>query len=93
MCGRTTLTTGRDALAELLRVDEVKIDELPLQLNVAPTQLVYGAVGLRDGRRELRSFRWRPTPLPSRPLGQVVSLGVVVRHGAGAQPGPPRYRA
>lgn len=62
MCGRTTLTAGRDELAEFLRVDEVRTDELPRRWNVAPTQPVYGAVGLRDGRRELRSFRWGLVP-------------------------------
>jgi putative SOS response-associated peptidase YedK len=44
VCGRTTSTTPRDTLAQLLDVDEVDAPELPISWNVAPTQPVYATV-------------------------------------------------
>ena len=62
MCGRTTLTVSRYALAQALDVSEVDAPELAKSWNVAPTQDIYGVVATGDGGRVLRSFRWGLVP-------------------------------
>ncbi|MDQ6617080.1 MAG: SOS response-associated peptidase [Actinomycetota bacterium] len=68
MCGRYTSTSAPADLARVFAVDEVKVDELPLRYNVAPTQDVYAVVSRRpkeDGegpRRQLGAFRWGLIP-------------------------------
>jgi len=68
MCGRYTSTSSPAQLAEVFEVDEVKVDELPLRYNVAPTQEVY-AVAERGPKepgapacRQLGAFRWGLVP-------------------------------
>ena len=68
MCGRYTSTSAPADLAKVFAVDEVKVDELPLRYNVAPTQDVYAVAERRpkeDGespRRQLGAFRWGLVP-------------------------------
>lgn len=62
MCGRTTLTFSRDALAQLLDVDEVDAPELPISWNVAPTQPVYTVATSSGGKRKLGALRWGLVP-------------------------------
>src|SRR5260221_9737852 len=64
VCGRYTSTTPAARLAETFGVDEVRVEELPIRFNVAPTQLVY-AVAESSGparRRLLGAFRWGLVP-------------------------------
>jgi putative SOS response-associated peptidase YedK len=68
VCGRYTSTSAPADLARIFEVDEVKVEQLPLRYNVAPTQEVY-AVAVRrskdDGekpRRQLGAFRWGLIP-------------------------------
>jgi putative SOS response-associated peptidase YedK len=62
VCGRTTSTTPRDTLAQLLDVDEVDTPELPISWNVAPTQPVYAVATSSSGTRKLRALRWGLVP-------------------------------
>jgi putative SOS response-associated peptidase YedK len=62
VCGRTTSTTPRDTLAQLLDVDEVDAPELTISWNVAPTQPVYAAATSSNGSRKLRALRWGLVP-------------------------------
>ena len=62
MCGRTTSTTPRDTLVQLLDVDEVDAPELPISWNVAPTQPVYAVATSSSGTRKLRALRWGLVP-------------------------------
>ncbi len=68
MCGRYTSTSAPADLAKVFAVDDVKVDELPLRYNVAPTQDVYAVAERRpteDGespRRQLGAFRWGLIP-------------------------------
>ena len=68
MCGRYTSTSAPADLARVFAVDEVKVEELPLRYNVAPTQDVYAVAERRpkeEGqgrRRQLGAFRWGLVP-------------------------------
>ncbi|MGP8209556.1 MAG: SOS response-associated peptidase [Acidimicrobiales bacterium] len=62
VCGRTTSTIPRDALARILEVDEVEAPELPISWNVAPTQPVYAVAKSSGGARRLRALRWGLVP-------------------------------
>jgi putative SOS response-associated peptidase YedK len=68
MCGRYTSTSTPAQLAEVFKVDDVKVEQLPIRYNVAPTQDVYAVAERRpkaDGqprRRQLGSFRWGLVP-------------------------------
>jgi putative SOS response-associated peptidase YedK len=62
VCGRTTSTTPRDTLAQLLDVDEVDAPELPISWNVAPTQPIYAVATSSNGNRKLRALRWGLVP-------------------------------
>ncbi len=68
MCGRYTSTSAPADLARVFAVDEVKVDELPLRYNVAPTQDVYAVASRRPkeggekARRQLGAFRWGLIP-------------------------------
>jgi putative SOS response-associated peptidase YedK len=62
VCGRTTSTIPRDALARLLEVDEVDTPELPISWNVAPTRPVYAVATSSGGSRKLRALRWGLVP-------------------------------
>ncbi|MDP9073920.1 MAG: SOS response-associated peptidase [Actinomycetota bacterium] len=68
MCGRYTSTSSPAELAEVFKVDEVKVEQLPIRYNVAPTQDVYAVAERRpkaEGepvRRQLGSFRWGLVP-------------------------------
>ena len=60
MCGRYTLTTPVEKLAEEFGFDDSSV-ELPPSYNVAPTQGV-AAVLEEDGRRRLEVLRWGLIP-------------------------------
>ena len=60
MCGRYTLTTPVEKLAEEFGFDDSSV-ELPPNYNVAPTQGV-AAVLEEDGRRRLEVLRWGLIP-------------------------------
>jgi putative SOS response-associated peptidase YedK len=64
VCGRYTSTTPASRLAETFHVDEVRVSELPIRFNVAPTQPVYAVAESpgRDRRRLLGAFRWGLVP-------------------------------
>ncbi len=70
MCGRYTSTSAPADLARVFDVDtdEVKVVELPLRYNVAPTQDVYAVATRRSKeggekpRRQLGAFRWGLIP-------------------------------
>ena len=68
MCGRYTSTSSPAQLAAVFAVDEVKVDELPLRYNVAPTQDVYAVAERRPKSagetpiRQLGAFRWGLVP-------------------------------
>jgi putative SOS response-associated peptidase YedK len=68
MCGRYTSTSAPADLAKVFAVDEVKVDELPIRYNVAPTQDVYAVAERRPKeagekkRRQLGAFRWGLIP-------------------------------
>jgi putative SOS response-associated peptidase YedK len=55
MCGRFTLTTPEELLAEVFGLEERP--HLSARYNIAPTQDV-AAVVSRSGRRQLEMFRW-----------------------------------
>ena len=60
MCGRYTLKTPVDALAERFGLDEYP-SSLTASYNIAPTQEV-AAVVEEDGKRKLRMLRWGLIP-------------------------------
>jgi putative SOS response-associated peptidase YedK len=60
MCGRYTLTTPVEQLAEVFGFDDSSVN-LPPNYNVAPTQGV-AAVLEEDGRRHLEVLRWGLIP-------------------------------
>jgi putative SOS response-associated peptidase YedK len=68
MCGRYTSTSPASVLAEAFAVEEVKVDDLPVRYNVAPSQQVYAVAERRpreDGEaatRQLGAFRWGLVP-------------------------------
>jgi putative SOS response-associated peptidase YedK len=68
MCGRYTSTSSPAELAEVFAVDEVKVEQLPIRYNVAPTQDVYAVAERRpkaegeSRRRQLGGFRWGLVP-------------------------------
>lgn len=70
MCGRYTSTSAPADLARVFDIqpDDVKVDELPLRYNVAPTQDVYAVATRRPKqggeipRRQLGAFRWGLIP-------------------------------
>src|SRR5688500_13527899 len=61
MCGRYVSHTPAAVLAEQFGVDEVKVDDLPERVNVAPTDPVY-AVAESKGTRKLGTFQWGLVP-------------------------------
>lgn len=68
MCGRYTSTSSPADLAEVFKVDEIKVEQLAIRYNVAPTQDVYAIAERRPkregetSRRPLGSFRWGLVP-------------------------------
>lgn len=62
MCGRTTVTISRREVADLLAVERVETDELPLSWNVVPSQHVYAVRAGSLGERALVSARWGLIP-------------------------------
>jgi len=68
MCGRYTSTSAPADLAKAFAVDEVKVEQLPIRYNVAPTQDVYAVAERRpkeegeSPRRQLGAFRWGLVP-------------------------------
>jgi putative SOS response-associated peptidase YedK len=64
MCGRYTSTTPASRLAETFHVDEVRVEELPIRYNVAPTQPVYAVAESSGpvGQRLLGALRWGLVP-------------------------------
>jgi putative SOS response-associated peptidase YedK len=60
MCGRATLTTPGDELAELFRLDEAP--ELEARYNIAPTQPVPLIKSRREGPRRVELVRWGLIP-------------------------------
>jgi putative SOS response-associated peptidase YedK len=68
MCGRYTSTSAPADLAKVFDVDEVKVEQLPIRYNVAPTQDVYAVAERRpkeageNPRRQLGAFRWGLIP-------------------------------
>lgn len=65
MCGRYTLASPGNVVAELFGLDEVP--ELRPRYNVAPSQQV-PVVRLREGRRELAALQWGLVPAWARDL-------------------------
>lgn len=63
MCGRYTLTHDPDAIADAF--DAIRESGFERSFNLCPTQLA-PVVGLRDGMRVLRCFRWGLVPSWSR---------------------------
>ena len=61
MCGRFTLQHDARVYADWFEVDVVKVDDLPPNYNVAPTDEVY-AVAEHEGERRLGTFRWGLLP-------------------------------
>lgn len=59
MCGRYTLASPGNVVAELFELDEVP--ELRPRFNIAPTQEV-AVVRAREGRRELGAVQWGLVP-------------------------------
>lgn len=74
VCGRTMITVSRREVADLLAVERVEADELPISWNVAPTQPLYLVRTASTGERVLSSPRWglvpswSATPNPPLPL-------------------------
>lgn len=64
MCGRYSLSTPVDELAEQFHVDEVTLDQLPApSWNIAPTREVVTIATSRDGgTRRLGTMRWGLVP-------------------------------
>jgi putative SOS response-associated peptidase YedK len=68
VCGRYTSTSAPADLARVFDVDEIKVEQLPLRYNVAPTHDVYAVAERRskeDGKkpgRQLGAFRWGLIP-------------------------------
>ena len=60
MCGRYSLTTPMEAIAQLFALDSRA--NLPARYNIAPTQDVPVVRVARDGRRELVQVRWGLVP-------------------------------
>src|SRR5262245_44291781 len=60
MCGRFTLATPLEIVAEFYGLDEVP--QLTPRYNIAPTQPVPCVVVSSDGRRELREMHWGLIP-------------------------------
>src|SRR4051794_989292 len=60
MCGRATLTTPGDELAELFRLEE--IPELEARYNIAPTQPIPLIKSRREGPRRVELVRWGLIP-------------------------------
>jgi putative SOS response-associated peptidase YedK len=60
MCGRATLTTPGDELAELFRLEE--IPELEPRYNIAPTQPIPLIKSRREGPRRVELVRWGLIP-------------------------------
>ncbi|MGV8038822.1 MAG: SOS response-associated peptidase [Thermoanaerobaculaceae bacterium] len=65
MCGRYTLASPGNVVAELFELDEVP--ELRPRFNIAPTQDV-AVVRAREGRRELGAVQWGLVPSWARDL-------------------------
>src|SRR5829696_1537491 len=61
MCGRYTLKTQPDVLAERFDIDEFPSSPLPPSYNIAPSQKV-AAVVAEDGKRQLRMLHWGLIP-------------------------------
>lgn len=61
MCGRYTLASSYDELAERFGLDAGEAVELSPNYNVAPTQSVAAIAG-RDGGRRLEALRWGLVP-------------------------------
>ena len=68
MCGRYTSTSAPADLAKAFAVDDIKVEQLPIRYNVAPTQDVYAVASRRPKspeeavRRQLGAFRWGLIP-------------------------------
>jgi len=60
MCGRFTMATPGQTIAELFRLDETP--ELSPRFNIAPTQAVAAVRARRDGGRELVALTWGLVP-------------------------------
>lgn len=58
MCARFSLTASASEIARLLDVDPGEVES---RLNIAPTDMVIGAVE-RDGERQIREFKWGLIP-------------------------------
>ncbi len=58
MCARFSLYATPAQIAELLEID---VPEVEPQYNIAPTDLVIGAIE-KEGKRQLREFRWGLIP-------------------------------
>lgn len=62
MCGRYVSTSDPVALADYLRVDEIRTEALDASWNVAPTDKVYAAAETKDGERVLGTYQWGLVP-------------------------------
>jgi putative SOS response-associated peptidase YedK len=73
MCGRYTLHTEKEALAERFEFDPAALAPIPARYNVAPTQDVLVLVNAR-GVREPRFMRWGLVPAYAKEIGAGASL-------------------
>ena len=78
MCGRFTLSTPAEQVAELLRLDAAA---LAPRYNVAPTQTIFGVVACEAGRA-LVPFRWGLIPAWAKemPTGARVNARIETVH-------------
>jgi putative SOS response-associated peptidase YedK len=62
MCGRYTLHTEKEALAERFGFDPADLPRLEPHFNIAPTENVVAIVSRDDGRPQARLMRWGLVP-------------------------------
>src|ERR1700752_391487 len=68
MCGRYTLHTEKEALAERFEFDPEALAELPARYNIAPTQNVLTVVA-PEGKRAPFLMRWGLVPPFAKEIG------------------------
>lgn len=77
MCGRFTITSRREALAELLGVDAVDFAELVPRFNAAPSQRIPVVRTRTDGVREVAGLAWGLIPAWVKAGSTQASVGLV----------------
>ena len=77
MCGRFTITSRREALAELLGVDAVDFADLVPRYNAAPSQRIPVVRTRSDGAREVAGLAWGLIPAWAKVNSTQASVGLV----------------